>query len=204
MANHDTRVFNSGYHCGKDGYFETFCGNHPIHMDMKYINPMQLNKDASPSRYQSSVISRPSQSVQVVIPSPNPRNESISTNPLPHTQGFPPVTVPPHLDYQLLLISLADDYIAAAHRAGAIVALHQREVDVLEYQKLVIAGLTCLEASLKVCSFNQYSDSTVSLMVQSTVGCNHFWKPEFVCGMRLFCMRRRPIRTMLRKRSVKG
>ena len=57
---------------------------------------------------------------------------------------------PPPLDYQLLLISLAEDYFAAAHRQGSLVALSMRTEDLDRYYKLIALGLGCLETVLKV------------------------------------------------------
>ena len=57
----------------------------------------------------------------------------------------------PPLDYQLLLISLAEDYFAAAHRQGSLVALSMRIEDLDRYYKLIASGLGCLETVLKVC-----------------------------------------------------
>ena len=54
------------------------------------------------------------------------------------------------MDYQVLLLSLADEYLDAAHSHGTRVALSRRESDLEEYYKLVATGLGCLEAVLKV------------------------------------------------------
>ena len=54
------------------------------------------------------------------------------------------------LDYQLLLLSLAEEYLAAAHSEGSMVALLRQEVDMRRYYKLVATCLGCLEAVLKV------------------------------------------------------
>lgn len=58
----------------------------------------------------------------------------------------------PPIDYQVLLLSLADEYFKAAHSQGTMVALQKREIEIEEYYKLVATGLGCLEAVLKVCS----------------------------------------------------
>lgn len=57
----------------------------------------------------------------------------------------------PPVDYQVLLLSLADEYLNAAHSRGTTTSLATREADVEEYYKLVATGLGCLEAVLKVC-----------------------------------------------------
>ena len=61
-----------------------------------------------------------------------------------------PANATPPLDYQLLLLSLAEDYFAAAHGQGSMIALARREVEMEKYYKLIATGLGCLEAVLKV------------------------------------------------------
>lgn len=56
----------------------------------------------------------------------------------------------PSVDYQLLLLSLAEEYFAAAHGGEALDAIHRGEVDSQAYYKLIATGLGCLEALLKV------------------------------------------------------
>lgn len=56
----------------------------------------------------------------------------------------------PSVDYQVLLLSLADEYLNAAHSHGTTVASLRRDDDVEEYYKLLATGLGCLEAVLKV------------------------------------------------------
>lgn len=59
-------------------------------------------------------------------------------------------TSKPPLDYQLLLLSLAEDYFNAAHGQGSLVALAEREMELERYYKLIATGLGCLETVLKV------------------------------------------------------
>ena len=56
----------------------------------------------------------------------------------------------PPLDYQVLLLSLAEEYFNAAHGQGSLVALAQRGMEMDNYHKLVASGLGCLETVLKV------------------------------------------------------
>ena len=56
----------------------------------------------------------------------------------------------PPIDYQVLLLAMADEYLNAAHSNGTMVALLKQELEVEEYYKLVATGLGCLEAVLKV------------------------------------------------------
>lgn len=94
---------------------------------------------------------RASQSVQVVIPSPRPTQGHSSSRtpvrpaePVRTSHGQRPV------DRQLLLISLAEDYFAAAHAGGSKIAGTKRRSDHEAYYKLIATGLACLEAVLKV------------------------------------------------------
>ena len=115
-----------------------------------YVNPMHLVKNRNASQYRNPAEGRSQQSVQVVIPSPHHGISTISpkiATPVAHSA---PRSAAPPLDYQLLLLSIAEDYFAAARGAGSALALLQRQPDILEYQKLVATGLSCLEASLKV------------------------------------------------------
>ena len=74
----------------------------------------------------------------------NARSPAEATTQPSDSQGQP-------LDYQLLLLSLAEDYFAAAHGQGSMVALARMEVEMERYYKLIATGLGCLETVLKVC-----------------------------------------------------
>ena len=56
----------------------------------------------------------------------------------------------PPVDYQVLLLSLADEYLNAAHARGTNISMATSETEVDGYYKLVATGLGCLEAVLKV------------------------------------------------------
>lgn len=108
----------------------------------------------------------------------------------------------PPVDYQVLLLSLADEYLKAAHRHGTKMALTTSEADVEEYHKLVSTGLGCLEAVLKVCSAS-ISAKGVDIMTNSinrTGVCNRAKKPWSDYVMRVRCLRRR--RMILRRRRL--
>ncbi|WEW61541.1 hypothetical protein PRK78_007031 [Emydomyces testavorans] len=53
------------------------------------------------------------------------------------------------IDYQVLLLSLADEYLDAAHSQGTILAGSRQEADIEQYHKLIATGLCCIEAVLK-------------------------------------------------------
>lgn len=57
----------------------------------------------------------------------------------------------PAVDYQVLLLALADEYLDAAHSQATLIAVSQDEQEMEQYYKLVAAGLRCMEALLKVC-----------------------------------------------------
>lgn len=54
------------------------------------------------------------------------------------------------LDYQGLLLSLAEEYFDAAHSRESLDAVIRRETDMQTYYKLIATGLGCLEALLNV------------------------------------------------------
>ena len=56
----------------------------------------------------------------------------------------------PPIDYQLLLLSLAEDYLATAYGKSSTKELAKREIQRDLYYKLISTGLGCLEAALKV------------------------------------------------------
>ena len=62
---------------------------------------------------------------------------------------LPPSYQTPPLDYQLLLLSLAEEYFAAAYGQGSMAAMTRREAEMQSYYKLMATGLACLEAVLK-------------------------------------------------------
>lgn len=94
---------------------------------------------------------------QVLVPAPSPEVQQKMQRQGPKKQvqrqnAQQPVQKPskPPIDYQVLLLSLADEYLKAAYGQGTMVALSRREIDIEEYYKLVATGLGCLEAVLKV------------------------------------------------------
>lgn len=53
------------------------------------------------------------------------------------------------VDYQVLLLALADEYISKAHSMASILARDMREVDLDQYHKLIASGLGCMESVLR-------------------------------------------------------
>ncbi|KAL2828267.1 cohesin loading factor-domain-containing protein [Aspergillus cavernicola] len=94
--------------------------------------------------------------LQVLIPAPSPDVQQKIQRPpsKKQTQKHPtqqPAQKPgkPGIDYQVLLLAMADEYLDAAHSHGTTVALTRRDMEVVEYYRLVATGLGCLEAVLK-------------------------------------------------------
>lgn len=73
---------------------------------------------------------------------------------------------PPHatpFDYQLLLLSLAEEYLAAAYGHGSMADIVRRETEMEEYYKLIATGLGCLEAVLRHCKLAPEREAIVRL-----------------------------------------
>src|SRR3984957_2893960 len=133
---------------------------------------VQQPRYLQPSPTQNAHCLQPPQSHPGVVftGAPEPQfNHYLSTNPhqqanienvpppnLPQIQGSAKAVAKPQtstdeppLDYQLLLLSLADEYLAAAHGHGMLVALAKREASADQYYKLVATALGCIESILK-------------------------------------------------------
>lgn len=99
---------------------------------------------------------------QVVIP-PLADVQKTSTKTPVKTPAKTPM-IPPHkvqkpqksapadgdVDYQTLLLALADEYLNAAHSKGTVIAFSNNELDLNEYYKLIATGLGCLQAAQTV------------------------------------------------------
>jgi hypothetical protein len=96
------------------------------------------------------MIPPPSQEFRTSSPKPLPKRPQPKKQPSQQTTDKIAKPTKPPVDYQVLLLSLADEYLNAAHRHGTKTALVTSQADVEEYYKLVSTGLGCLEAVLKV------------------------------------------------------
>ena len=112
-----------------------------------FVSDASLSKNGVTPQHRDT---RPMQSVQVVIPSPHRSSDATLPKATSLSVEYPSVSTAPPVDYQLLLLSLAEDYFAAAHNGGSVQSLLRRQSKITEYQKLIATGLSCLEASLKV------------------------------------------------------
>ncbi|EED12456.1 conserved hypothetical protein [Talaromyces stipitatus ATCC 10500] len=124
--------------------------------------PSSKENTMTPSRQNSQSRKAPAQSAspfirmpQVVISSLADIQRTSTKTPAktpmvaPHKVQKPQKSSPADgdVDYQPLLLALADEYLNAAHSNGTVLALSKNELDLKEYYKLVATGLGCLEAA---------------------------------------------------------
>ncbi|KAH8689618.1 cohesin loading factor-domain-containing protein [Talaromyces proteolyticus] len=85
---------------------------------------------------------------QVVMPSPSSYQKVTPKVVVPPAPQVTPKRPPDEdVDYQTLLLALADEYLNTAHRKGTNLALTKNSDDLADYYKLVATGLGCLEAA---------------------------------------------------------
>ena len=75
----------------------------------------------------------------------------------------PPTYQTPPIDYQLLLLSLAEEYFARAYGYGSMGDIARRETEKESYYKMMATGLGCLEAVLKHFKMQPEREATVRL-----------------------------------------
>lgn len=104
----------------------------------------------------------PERAYAVAIPPPSPSiNTSNGYTGSPNVPQPAPATPP--LDYQLLLLSLAEEYFAAAYDHGSMADIVRRETEMEEYYKLIATGLGCLEAVLGRCKLVPEREAVVRM-----------------------------------------
>lgn len=167
----------------------------------------QASSTSSQARPQTTPVTRtPSKPIpQVLIPAPSPEIRQEMQRQTPKKQLQRQTKQPsagklskPSIDYQVLLLSLADEYLNAAHNHGTMVALERREMDVEEYYKLVATGLGCLEAVLKVDCFRRAC--LMCLLTHGRIGDFSLeWRRLYDCDMRAFCLKKQIITSRRRQ-----
>lgn len=103
--------------------------------------------------------------VAIPVPSaPAPPLAATASNEYSGRQNMPlpPYQTPP-LDYQLLLLSLAEEYFAAAYGFGSMADIAHRESKMQAYYKMMATGLGCLEAVLKYFKMEPEKEAMVRL-----------------------------------------
>ncbi|KAL9631973.1 MAG: hypothetical protein Q9164_005598 [Protoblastenia rupestris] len=140
------------------------------HPNNGYIDPryLQSNRSLQYQQYPTSVPSfqnhaqEPQRLFAVAVPPPSPATNISYATPIKTKTQQPALQVPP-LDYSLLLLSMAEEYIAAAHSRGSIANIVTRETEMQEYYRLVATGLGCLETILRKCKLQPEKEATVRL-----------------------------------------
>ena len=98
----------------------------------------------------------------VVVPPPRPSTDSNNSHSAKANVRQQTDTVPP-LDYPLLLLSLAEEYFAAAYSHGSLSDVLRSGAESQIYYKLIATGLGCLEAVLKRFKLTPAREATVRL-----------------------------------------
>ena len=143
----DPRLHAPGSHQPVQNGFEFSTNNQATFANNNFVNPAQttLNGLNDPSSHPLPPVHQPAQQNGPIILIESPKHRAATKE---HAAQAP--TQAPPLDYQLLLLSLADEYLAAARGQGSMAALYRREADTAKYYQLIATGLGCLEAVLKV------------------------------------------------------
>ena len=107
-------------------------------------------------------VQEPQRAIAVAVAPPSPATDIDYAAPSrPKTEQPIPHTSP--LDYSLLLLSMAEEYIAAAHSRGSVAVFDKGETRLREYYRLVATGLGCLEAVLTKCKLQPDWEARVRL-----------------------------------------
>ncbi|KAL8734508.1 MAG: hypothetical protein Q9166_001408 [cf. Caloplaca sp. 2 TL-2023] len=193
QQNHPTYRYSSFYNHGNAPFYQDpppqhgYSSKTSAQLPPPYTPSTGVRYGTGPATNLQSPLPPRSSGVAVIIPSPSqPSAQSqrtTSTHAIPPQQKHIAQAVPsvkpatpipgpsqlPPLDYQLLLLSLAEDYIAAAHRQGSLRALVDREIDMRQYYKLVATGLGCLEVVLKRFKLQPQTEAAVRLRYASVL-----------------------------------
>ncbi|KAL1960051.1 hypothetical protein VTO42DRAFT_223 [Malbranchea cinnamomea] len=118
----------------------------------------QIHIQIPPPPRQQPRISSSTQSPipQVVIPSPSPSRLATQSMPRPTSEKNKTVMQDSKgskklpVDYQVLLLVLANEYLDAAHSKGTMFAASGQDEQLEEYFKLVATALGCLEVVLRM------------------------------------------------------
>ena len=112
----------------------------------------------SQTQQRAYAVAIPAPSASAPLPAVNESNAYSRGHNMP-----PPSYQTPPLDYQLLLLSLAEEYFAAAHGYGSMADIGRREIELQSYYKLIATGLGCLEAVLKHFKMQPETETMVRL-----------------------------------------
>ncbi|KAL9587595.1 MAG: hypothetical protein Q9212_000172 [Teloschistes hypoglaucus] len=149
----------------------------PMHSDRPRAQAFSSPIPPKPSGFAivipSPMSSRPQS--QRVPSMPNPPRQPLQSSqpaaPSPAVQSTPvtpahAVPQPPFIDYQLLLLSLADEYIAAARSQGSLASI-EHDTKIQQCYKLLAAGLSCMEILIKQFKLQPQLEASVRLRYAS-------------------------------------
>ncbi|KAF2454418.1 cohesin loading factor [Lineolata rhizophorae] len=91
---------------------------------------------------------------QVVIPVASSAASAATAAASPRSDNRP-------LDYSSLLLSLAEEYVAAAHQLGSAVGLRAEQREANRYSRLIAMGLGCIDAVLKNFRLHPRTEATL-------------------------------------------
>jgi hypothetical protein len=114
---------------------------YPVHSPVVQQPPVQRTK---------AMVEIPLPQPQHKIHRPSSGQASSSSSNVPTVKKEESRPPEPVVEYDLVLLSLAEEYINAAHSIGPTVALYRRSEDMEKYYQLVAMGMSCMEAVLKV------------------------------------------------------
>ncbi|KAH5336467.1 hypothetical protein HBI23_048150 [Parastagonospora nodorum] len=125
----------------------------PVQQHRTPLQQQSTPQQRIPSSSQTPSSQHRSPSIQSTTPKPKghpqvviPRSSNHHLTPTRHAQP-PPKALP--ADLSVMLLSAADEYIAAARGMGTRVVRSRREADVLQYHKLMATGLGCMDTVLR-------------------------------------------------------
>ncbi|PSN68177.1 hypothetical protein BS50DRAFT_573136 [Corynespora cassiicola Philippines] len=100
------------------------------------------NQQRSPALPQTTPHTKSHPQVVIQKPKSQPLQTPTKSQHAPSSKALP-------ADLQILLISAADEYIAAARAMGSVAALKQRKADLEQYYRLMAMGLSCMDSVLR-------------------------------------------------------
>ncbi|KAL9125769.1 MAG: hypothetical protein Q9217_005072 [Psora testacea] len=146
------------------------------HPNNDYIDPRYFNPNGDSQYYQQTAAipsfqgqsrpiyhtPEPQRPFAVALPPPSPANNTgcAATSKQRTSQPTPQAPLP---DHSLLLLSMAEEYIATAHSRSSIADILGSDVEMREYYRLVATGLGFMEAVLGKCKLQPEREATVRL-----------------------------------------
>ncbi|KAH9867419.1 hypothetical protein IAQ61_008012 [Plenodomus lingam] len=117
------------------------------------LQPQSVPAQRAPSQAQAPLKHERTPSVQDPSPRPKSHPKVVISKPSSHQ-----LTPTKHVhtqrkqlpaDLSVMLLSAADEYIAAARGMSAVILRHKRQADIHQYQKYMATAMACMESVLK-------------------------------------------------------